>query len=875
MIITRAIGIDLGTTNSAVSMLELNERDLLLCKDAQSRTTIPSCVWQNHRTGEIVVGHRAYVRKGTIPEPISSIKRSMGTQMSVSLGGEEHTPAEISAYILRELKKQIDTELESRSTDGLKYEVSHAIITVPAYFGLPAIEATREAGKLSGLEVTELLHEPTAAAIYYSWKYNLGDGVYMVYDLGGGTFDVSILRKTSGEFLVLGISGDNFLGGDDFDRRLAEHLRKLLVMDGYDMALDVTGDSEDILRFNQLVALAERTKKELSTKEEIVLRNQGTIKDKNGVPVIVEASISRSDFESMIEDILERTIECSKEALAKAHEKGGINLEDIDHILLVGGSTYVPSVMEKVRQTFCLNNDNGHEVRTVNVEPVRDDPENAIAFGAALRAASSGLGICDDKKLIRMWFRSGGATKQEQITISGHIEVLVQDMNLDNGRIRLIYSDETLDEVPLKQGLKFAFSRVSLTPESLNEFCFEVLGHTGEQSVAIKRSIMQASDQKEAVGNTLSTSVLPKPIVLEGTDGDRLVRRVLLVEGTSLPAIARFTFAINDLSGHIRLPIYQENRIIKELCAEVGEVAPGAPVEIEIACDEQVNIQVKFSMGEQSFGGKIAPPPPDTVPTEYEIQQIQQQFNLALKSLDEDDAIRLSNKYKTTYQDLIEAITGADYPKVIQRTRDLEGLVREVRLAEPLRPALTSIEEKYASCLTLIAKAKELKSEFVSSSLKEDLEKAMEKGKDAYQKRDKETYEETVQVISTSMQFLINITKVRDVENENVDSVMRALALIDECRQMLQFLLINCLFFDEEGYMDDLKKQIKELDELEEQANDEPTRIGNRCQVLITEASRIYKQIVPDDSPNDLDGLLKMDLHKHSPEVRARDDLFG
>src|ERR1019366_4932258 len=264
MILTKPIGIDLGTTNSAVAMLDLNERDLLLCKDTEGRTITPSCVWFDSRKNAIVVGHHAYARKGRRPEPISSIKRCMGTQMKVTLGKDECSPVEISSYLLRKLKQQMEEELTRRSSPDLHYEVSRANITVPAYFGLPAIEATRQAGHLAGLEVMELLHEPTAAAIYYSWKHNLGDGVYMVYDLGGGTFDVSILRRTAGEFLVLGISGDNFLGGDDFDRRLAEYLRQTLVADDYDLDLEVASDPEDRLRFNQLMSLAEKAKKGLS-----------------------------------------------------------------------------------------------------------------------------------------------------------------------------------------------------------------------------------------------------------------------------------------------------------------------------------------------------------------------------------------------------------------------------------------------------------------------------------------------------------------------------------------------------------------------------------------------------------------------------------
>lgn len=876
MIITRTIGIDLGTTNSAVAMLEMDDQTLLLCKDSQGRSTMPSCVWLDSKSGDIIVGHRAYARKGTTPEPICSIKRSMGTQMTVDLGNEQYTPAEISAYLLKALKAQMETELSSRITNGLSYEVSNAIITVPAYFGLPAIEATREAGKLAELEVTELLHEPTAAAIYYSWKHNLDDGIYLVYDLGGGTFDVSILQRTSGEFLVLGISGDNFLGGDDFDRRLAEHIRTLLVADDYDLELDVTNNSEDKLRFNQLMTLAERVKKELSNKEEYILRDQGTIKDKSGIPVIIETAITRATFESLIEDLLDRTIESCKTALSRAEEKGDITLDNIDHILLTGGSTYVPAVLEKVKQAFCQNDRGDENALIACAEPIRDDPENAVALGAALRAAASGLGIGDDEKRLRAWFRGSSITKRDEANISGHIELLLKDLYIQDGHIRITDNQgEELGDVQLKSGLKFVFPKLSLQTETLNEFCFEIFDKTEQQIAVLQRSIVHASDLKEMVGSTLSTSVLPKPIILEGTDGDRLIRQTLLANGTSLPANAKFIFAVNDPSGHIRLPIYQENRIIKELQADVGIVTVGTPVEIEINCDEQVNIHVIFSIGDQNFGGKIAPPPPDAVPTDYEIQQITSRFNDALQTLDEEDANRLIALYESTYQDFVEAHRGADYPKVIQKAKDLDGLVREARLAEPLRPPLDALESNYAKCLELYPNAVEMKSELARSSLKADIENTIEKARKAYKQRDQEEYTDAVQMINTSLQFLVTLTKVRQTDNKDVDTAMRAFLLLDQCRQMIQFLLINRLITNKTDYITDLKNQMDEVDKLEEEVNADPVKVTNRCQVIITEMQRTYQEIMPEDKiGKELSGLLKVDSQRQSADVGATDNLF-
>lgn len=878
MILTKPIGIDLGTTNSAVAMLDLNERDLLLCRDPEGRSITPSCVWSDPRTGNVVVGHRAYARRGMRPEPISSIKRSMGTQMTVTLGNEQRSPIEISAYILRELKRQMEQELARRSVAGLRYEISPAIITVPAYFSLPAIEATREAGRMAGLEVMELLHEPTAAAIYYSWKHNLGDGTYMVYDLGGGTFDVSILDRTAGEFLVLGISGDNFLGGDDFDRRLAEYLRMMLVADGYNMNLDVATDVEDRLRFNQLMGLAENAKKELSKQVEIMLRNQGSIQDKSGASVFIETVLSRATFEDLIDDLLDRTLACCEDALQKAHEKSGVTLGDIDYILLVGGSTYVPVVVEKVKKTFCRDQSVKGSLRAACEAPIRDEPETAVALGAALRAAASGLGVGDDGRSIRLWFRSAGATKRERTTINGHVEPLQQNLVLEGGLLRLqTASGNPLGEVRLGPHLHFAFPTVPLHVESLNEFRFEVQDRLGKSIATLQRSIVHASDQKEAVGRTLSTAVLAKPIILEGTDGTRLVRRILLSEGTPLPTKAEFTFAVADPAGQIRLPIYQGNRVIKELQANIGNIPAGTAVAVTITCDEQVHIQVHFSIRDREFGGKIEPPPPDSVPTEYELRQIDVRFLNVLEALEQEDARRLKATYERTRRDLNEASGGADYAKVIQRAADLEGLIREAHLAEPLQPPLKIVEDNFKSCLERLPEAAKVKTELAASTLRQELEMALEKAKQAYTQRDRQTYQDASDSISAILQFLTSVLHMPISEDENVDIAIRADMALRETQELTQLLFFGCLVSGEATFSSDLGQMLQELNHLEKKGDTNPVEILKRCQVIKTRLHSIYQQLSPQTATTDakIKGLLKVDAQGQVGNIGVSRGMFN
>jgi molecular chaperone DnaK len=873
MILTRPIGIDLGTTNSAVALLDPNERDLFLWRDTQGRAIVPSCVWRDPKTREIVVGFPAYARRGTRPEPIVSIKRAMGTQMTVTLGDERRSAAEISSYILKALKQRMEADLQRRAPAGVCYDVGPAIITVPAYFDLPAIESTRVAGEMAGLQVTELLHEPTAAAIYYCWKKNLGDGIYMVYDLGGGTFDISILRRVSGEFMVLGIAGDNFLGGDDFDRRLAEHIRQLLVADQYDMELDVAGDAEDQLRLQKLTVIAEEVKKGLSTAPEYLLRNQGSLIDKAGVPVVIETTITRDVFESLIGDLLDRTIDACHVALERARQSSGVTIADVEHVVLVGGSTYVPAVVERITSALCGPGGDAAN-RTRCAAPIREDPDTAVALGAALRAGANGLGVGDDDRRVRLWFRSAGATRSDRATISGHVECLAPGLSLEQGSIRLSgAAGEDVSEVSLASGLRFSFPQVALEPDSLNRFGFAISDAAGQVIATVERSILRGEDQREPVGRALSTAVLSKPILLEGADGDRLVRTVLLPEGTSLPAKAKFTFSLGDPTGRIRLPIYQASRIIKELSADVGDVRVGTPVEIEIDCDAQVRIEVRFSLNDRVFGGKIQPPPPDAVPTEFDIERVHAKFGSIVRTLDTSDAELLAERYDNARRDAVEALRTADYPKLIQRVSDLEALTREARLAEPLDPPIDVVERNYQACQELLPQAIRTKPDLAQSQLAVQIDKALTRAREAYQARQGQDYEDAAQAISASRQYLTAVTHaVVSTDDPRADVSVHAALAFQQTQGITHAVLMHCLFTRQTPYVGALTQQLAELQQLEPMLRTNPVDVLHRCQVLDTEARRIYQQISGDEKrASDLQGLLRIEGRSYTTATTSAD----
>src|SRR5579871_4204881 len=358
--IRKTVGIDLGTTNSVIALLDPTDSVLLTGQDEQGRRTFPSLVGWHPQQARIVTGRTAGERgrvsapssrstRGADATPLASVKRFMGLPRAFPLGPESLTPPEVSACILRLLRDML-----ARTLHDPRQLLDSAIITMPAYFNHNQIEATRQAGELAGFEVVELLHEPTAAAIYYSWLGHHGDATYLVYDLGGGTFDVSIIRRRLDDYEVLSVSGDPFLGGDDFDRLLATYLVEngtwqLGRAEGVTPPLLSSVPLETLQRlfdpatpegaanFARLVRAAESIKIELTDSERVERYLPDLIRTQDGEALTLEASVERGVFHRLIRDKVDRTIDCCRDALARARERAGLSLSDIDYVILVGG----------------------------------------------------------------------------------------------------------------------------------------------------------------------------------------------------------------------------------------------------------------------------------------------------------------------------------------------------------------------------------------------------------------------------------------------------------------------------------------------------------------------------------------------------------
>ena len=342
----KTIGIDLGTTNSCVSVFEGGEAKVIVNADGD-RTT-PSVV--AFKKGDILVGKTAKHQSVTNPDTISSIKRLMGTNKKVKANGKEYTPEEVSAMILGDLKKTAEAYLGEK--------VTSAVITVPAYFNDAERQATKNAGKIAGLNVERIINEPTAAALAYGLDKQEESQTVLVYDLGGGTFDVSILELGDGVFEVKSTSGNNKLGGDDFDQRIIDYIVKD-IKDEHDVDL-----SDNKMALQRIKEEAEKAKKTLSSATSTDISLPFITAELN-----YETTLTRAKFESLISDLVESTLDPVRKALKDAKLKSS----DIDKVILVGGSTRIPMVQELVK-------------KELGKEPSKEvNPDEVVAMGAAIQ----------------------------------------------------------------------------------------------------------------------------------------------------------------------------------------------------------------------------------------------------------------------------------------------------------------------------------------------------------------------------------------------------------------------------------------------------------------------------------------------------------
>jgi molecular chaperone DnaK len=708
--IRKTVGIDLGTTNSVIALLDPTDSTILVGRDAQGHAIFPSVVGSMPADSRPVVGHAAAALKGQNEAAVSSIKRFMGLDRAFRIGQEALQPPEVSARILRHLR-----DIMAGTLNDSRYVLDSAIITMPAYFNHEQIEATRQAGELAGFEVVELLHEPTAAAIYYAWLQAHGDATYLVYDLGGGTFDVSIIRKRFDDYEVLGVSGDPFLGGDDFDKLLAQLVAGRQCSVGSD-------------EFGLLVHVAERIKIHLSSQERIDdvqkrLSAAGFHLASGHWPV---TTISRADFNRLIRDKVDRTIDCCQEALRRARERAGIRLSEIDHVMLVGGSSRIPLVRDTVRTAFC-NPALPEHAR--NPEPILSEPDLCVAYGAALRGAihgthyrfpnlqrarsflpdlDFGMGLEEPSLDLELHLASPVNVRDTANALVGSVRGAGAAEVRHGGCLRVLaLASGAQTEAILGQDGGFTH-RLELQPETDNLLELTLCDNAGRELIRVPLTIRHRSDARPLGAAVLVTQILTKPLAIEVLGRQRQrVKQIIAPVGAPLPGRFTCTCRTVDQAGRIVVPIFEENRVIKRIViSDLDRSLPiGSPVDVELSIDVRHTIEVRvlvLQAGRAESATIEGPPPPHSPPRE-EIAETLRQIEQVLPQFSGGYRARMRAQVTRLQHDLDEALRYEDEPKAIQRMAELRDVRDQLvyRRGQALDPPWVKFEQLVKDCLDL------------------------------------------------------------------------------------------------------------------------------------------------------------------------------
>ncbi len=710
MKISKAVGIDLGTTNSVIAIMKEDNQEII-CNKENGRKTFPSVVVYDTQSQSVKCGQLAFNRRGTRPEPIVSIKRQMGNpQYRAAVGDRQMSPSEVSAVVLREMKNQMEAYLHQ--IDGYEeYVVDRAVITVPAYFTSDAKEATTKAGELAGLQVELTLQEPTASALYYCKHNQIDDDIFMVYDLGGGTFDVSIVRMAGGVADVIGIAGNNYLGGDNFDELLANKLLKILQDpgQGYDLNLDIYNDEEDARRFTRLKLEAEVIKKKLSENNEYYIANEGVFTDKNGAKVNLAAEITRAEFEDLIRPVLMTTLEECDKALAEAQQKKGITLDQIKGVLLVGGSTHIPLVKEIVRERF-TNPD--LPIHTIEPEPLTQDPDMAVGYGAAIAASSLETRKISDaitdhsgnpalvlsvSTLPGVWASAGKSTVKGQLTaVEGTLPA--------GCTAKVQRADGTFSaEFPVEADGSFSFSKLPAREKNdpyacsvwadgqkLLDFTFNAaVGEVGDVPVVLSRNYYIEVTRS----NTGSTELFP-----------------LLLKGTPLPTSNSYAFTVlNEYMAELRF--FEETRFLKKVPIIFDPPIPaGTPISLSISCNKQSIFSALAKVADKTISIEFESSPPPPPPTEEEIRNHINRFEQVKPTLNKGKEIAAQKKIERYLDDIHQGIAEKDVNKAIDRFNEMIAYV------DKLQPVSVSLKPSQEAFESLVNKCERLNAESAQGS---------------------------------------------------------------------------------------------------------------------------------------------------------------
>jgi molecular chaperone DnaK (HSP70) len=651
------VGIDLGTTFSVIATPQLFEgkyfdvaRGITIIKDDFNQRLTPSVV-ATDRQGNLLVGRRAKARAGQQPEPIMFVKRHMGEDKPFPLGGQTLQPEDVSAEILRYLKEMAETQMGEA--------IEEAVITVPAYFTTGQKQKTKEAGEKAGLRVGEIVQEPVAAALAYCAEDGRDPLTIMTYDLGGGTFDVAILRKEGGVFDIKAFDGNRHLGGYDFDKKLADWIIGQIQKQGYQFDDDTTLPAYRML-FTKLLVLAETAKIQLSSRQIATLVEDTAHTDARGEPISFDLEITRDTFTGLIAADIEETMRLCRRAL----EKAGMTAANLDEIVMVGGSTRIPLVAERLEAEF-------------GKKPQLSEPDLSVAIGAAIMARRLGrrvgpltLGNLPETTTLLATQITGVLAATEQAPqVGGCVAIL---MPADGSQPQR----QTVNE-----NGGFIFPRVPLQPEAANTFSLRLETAAGEEIVSHRFTIHHQADAPTQTVAGMQPNVLARPISIMTKNGLQTV----VAERTPLPYECRVPAQTADQTGEVHIPVYEDT-------CQIGEiVVTGLPQTLEVG--NRVDITLTLRDDFYIDGRAHIPAANVTAETTIQIPPV------VVKGIDE-----LRRLYQALEARKQEALAQADAGRAFEVAPQVNRVLATCRrlLYEERDPNLAKAQELLAEAETLL-----------------------------------------------------------------------------------------------------------------------------------------------------------------------------
>jgi molecular chaperone DnaK (HSP70) len=789
-------GIDLGTSQSCICIParpgKTGDGPVEVVLDELGKKITPSVVTEDS-TGKVIVGDLAKKRAGLKPKPIFFIKRYMGTDHKEVLCGREMTAEEISAEILKHLKTIANNYLGAL--------VSRAVICVPAYFDLNQKEATKRAGKLAGLEVVDVLPEPIAAALSYGLQDDRANLNIFCYDLGGGTFDATVMQKKDGDIKVLSFGGDPYLGGSDFDTLLANHILERLIAPGkYKLDLDFSNDADDA-RYQVLLQRAEKYKFELTNDQQVPIWEGEIFEDQNGRIVDIDMALTRKEFEELIygeeypefeefcNDYLhegKRPIEVASQAMIsegigeqeiterRAEEyiagweqeiqnrpasvkksiylsilalmKSGLFLEEIDEVIMVGGSSYVPLVRSELEKLF------GKKAKL-------EDPNVIVAKGAALKAGQSDNGYPPGLELDRF----DKATFLTDVNISGRLDAGIIGCSIEEVSVRLIRADQGYDAKakPHPGTGAFKFEDVGLLEGSENHFQLSVLDDSRAVLLSHDFSILH-DDEAEGDEGVHIDPLITKPIYIETVAGLELVFK----EGDKIPNHRRITDKkTQDQTGMIVIPIYEGDRLRGEIVVDgLNRKLPvGTPVEISIEVTRDLDLHGSASVpSDDNKSGSVhiqieQMKLKDIKEMRAEFEGLKDDFDEVFVRADKGKRLKYSKKGKRLIEDTENEFQTKPpvRPKIAAMMLSLKTIIARLRKKDIFTPSMEEFEKN-------LKKAQKLDEEGEYSRELDNIGKA---GKEAYEKKNLHEWKMHNENLEKTNQDLIE-KKVEDIPIE-------------------------------------------------------------------------------------------------------------